>query len=43
LGRLYRVLAFVAVGGLLLSGSYLYSRYRHRLLALLQDENSGTS
>lgn len=40
LGRLYRILAFVAVGGLLLSGSYLYSRYRHRLLALLQDETS---
>ena len=38
LGRLYRILAFVAIGGLLLSGSYLYSRYRHRLLVLLQDE-----
>jgi uncharacterized membrane protein len=38
LARLYRILAFVAIGGLLLSGSYLYSRYRHRLVALLQDE-----
>jgi uncharacterized membrane protein len=42
LGRLYRILAFVAIGGLLLSGSYLYSRYRHRLLALLQDETRST-
>jgi uncharacterized membrane protein len=42
LGRLYRILAFVAIGGLLLSGSYLYSRYRYRLLALLQDETRST-
>jgi len=36
LDRFYRILAFVVLGALLLSGSFLYSRYRHRLLALLQ-------
>ncbi len=40
LGRLYRILAFVAIGGLLLSGSWLYSRYRHRLLSLVQDDTA---
>ena len=39
LDRFYRVLAFVVLGALLLSGSFLYSRYRHRLLALLQNDD----
>ena len=40
LGRLYRILAFVAIGGLLLSGSWLYSRYRHHLMSLVQDDTA---
>jgi len=40
LDRFYRILAFVVLGGMLLSGSFLYSRYRHRLLAMLQDEKT---
>lgn len=39
LSLVYRILAFAAVGALLLSGSFLYSRYRHRLLALLQEND----
>ena len=38
LDRFYRILAFVVLGALLLSGSFLYSRYRHRLLALLKHD-----
>ncbi|MCX6605169.1 MAG: DUF2339 domain-containing protein [Acidobacteria bacterium] len=38
LDRFYRILAFVVLGALLLSGSFLYSRYRHRLLELLQHD-----
>ena len=34
LDRFYRVLAFLALGGLLVLGSYLYSRYRERIGAL---------
>jgi len=40
LDRVYRILAFVVLGGMLLAGSFLYSRYRHRLLAMLQDEKA---
>ena len=42
LGRPYRILAFVTIGGLLLSGSWLYSRYRHHLMSLVQDETPTT-
>lgn len=38
LDRFYRILAFVVLGALLLSGSFLYSRYRHRLLELLKHD-----
>ena len=38
LDRFYRILAFGALAALLFSGSYLYSRYSHRLKALVQDE-----
>lgn len=38
LNWLYKVIAFGGLGALLLSGSYLYSRYRNRLLDLLQDK-----
>jgi uncharacterized membrane protein len=34
LDRFYRVLAFLALGGLLVAGSYIYSRYRERISAL---------
>jgi len=40
LDRFYRILAFVVLGGMLLAGSFLYSRYRHRLLTMLQDEKT---
>jgi uncharacterized membrane protein len=42
LSLVYRIMAFAAVGALLLSGSFLYSRYRHRLLALLKEEGDET-
>lgn len=38
LDRFFRILAFMVLGALLLSGSFLYSRYRNRLLALLQHD-----
>ncbi len=38
LNQFYRILAFVVLGALLLSGSFLYSRYRHRLLELLKHD-----
>jgi len=38
LDRFYRIVAFVVLGALLLSGSFLYSRYRHRLLELLRND-----
>lgn len=38
LDRFYRILAFVLLGALLLSGSFLYSRYRHRLVELLKHD-----
>jgi uncharacterized membrane protein len=33
----YRMIAFIALGGLLLAGSYLYSRYRDKLSTLIRD------
>lgn len=39
LNWLYRVLAFGGLGALLLSGSFLYSRYRNHLLDLLKDKS----
>ena len=38
LGLGYRIVAFVALGGLLLASSYLYSRYRNRIAALWKNE-----
>ncbi len=38
--RAYRIVAFSALGVLLLSASFLYSRFRTKIEALLQDENS---
>lgn len=38
LGRIYRIVAFVVLGGLLVASSYLYSRYRNRIVALLKNE-----
>ena len=40
LNQFYRILAFVVLGALLLSGSFLYSRYRHRLLELLKHDET---
>jgi uncharacterized membrane protein len=40
LNWLYKGLAFGALGAMLFSGSYLYSRYRERLMALWKDEPS---
>ncbi len=37
LDRVYRIVAFVALGGLLLAGSYLYSRFREKLSTLVKD------
>ncbi len=39
LGRLFRILAFLALGGLLLAVSYLYSRYRHLLDRFLERDS----
>jgi len=38
--RVYRIVAFSALGILLLSTSFLYSRFRAKIEALLQDEDS---
>lgn len=38
--RVYRIVAFSALGGLLLSTSFLYSRFRTKIEALLQDEKT---
>jgi uncharacterized membrane protein len=38
LTRLYRTTAFIALGALLVLGSYLYSRYRQRIESWLQTE-----
>ena len=37
LDRIYRMVAFIALGGLLLAGSYLYSRFRGKLSTLIRD------
>ncbi len=34
----YRMIAFIALGGMLLAGSYLYSRFRDKLSTLIKDE-----
>jgi uncharacterized membrane protein len=39
MGRVYRIIAFSALGVLLLSTSFLYSRFRAKIEALLQDED----
>jgi uncharacterized membrane protein len=38
INRLFRILAFAGLGGLLLSASFLYSKYRGRIEALLKDD-----
>jgi uncharacterized membrane protein len=40
LGRVYRISAFVALGLLLISTSFLYSRFRSAIEALLSDDPS---
>jgi hypothetical protein len=40
LDRVYRIAAFVALGILLISTSFLYSRYRHMLEALLRNDET---
>jgi uncharacterized membrane protein len=40
LDRVYRIAAFVALGVLLISTSFLYSRYRHVLEALLRKDET---
>jgi hypothetical protein len=40
LQRIYRVLAFAVLGGLLLSASFLYSRYRGKIENWWRDENN---
>ncbi len=40
LDRVYRIAAFVALGILLISTSFLYSRYRHVLEALLRNDET---
>ena len=37
LDRIYRMIAFIALGGILLGGSYLYSRFRDKLTTLIRD------
>ncbi len=39
LSRLYRTTAFIALGGLLVLGSYLYSRYRERIEAWWREQS----
>lgn len=34
----YRIIAFTVLGGMLLAGSYLYSRFRDKLSTLIKDE-----
>jgi hypothetical protein len=34
----YRIIAFMALGGMLLAGSYMYSRFRDKLSTLIKDE-----
>jgi uncharacterized membrane protein len=40
LGRLFQIIAFLALGGLLLGGSYLYSHYRGRLETLVKKDEA---
>jgi uncharacterized membrane protein len=40
LDRIYRMLAFIALGGLLVAGSYLYSRFRDKLSTLVRNDPS---
>jgi uncharacterized membrane protein len=40
LDRVYRIAAFVALGMLLISTSFLYSRYRHVLEALIRNDET---
>lgn len=40
MARIHRVIAFIALGALLLGASFLYSRFRSKVEALLQDEHS---
>jgi hypothetical protein len=40
MARIHRVIAFIALGALLLGASFLYSRFRGKFEALLQDENA---
>ncbi|MFL6415050.1 MAG: DUF2339 domain-containing protein, partial [Bryobacteraceae bacterium] len=42
LDRVYRIAAFVALGILLISTSFLYSRYRHVLEALLRNDDTAS-
>jgi len=37
LDRIYRMIAFIALGGILLGGSYLYSRFRDKLGTLIRE------
>jgi uncharacterized membrane protein len=37
LERIYRMIAFIALGGILLGGSYLYSRFRDKLGTLIRE------
>lgn len=38
LDKVFRMIAFLALGGLLVAGSYVYSRYRSRIESLWKDE-----
>lgn len=40
MARIHRVIAFLALGALLLAASFLYSRFRSKIEALLQDEHA---
>lgn len=40
MARIHRVIAFIALGALLLGASFLYSRFRGKIEALLQDEHA---
>jgi len=40
LGRIYRIIAFAALGALLLVTSYLYSRYREKIESWWNDEQA---
>ena len=38
--KIFRMIAFLALGGLLVAGSYLYSRYRTRIETLWKKDDA---